>query len=475
MNDYHKLLKRQVNKHAADASTFQRDYAALAQAVSDSYEHYERDRRLLERTLQLNSSELETVNQQLVGFNANLEKRIQERTHELQDATTAALASSKAKSAFLANMSHEIRTPLNVILGFSQLMEQYLNNGASEEKLKEALKSILHSGEHLSEMIGNILDLAKIEAGKMTLSIEDVNLPLLIHSEYHAHKELADKKGVHFTYYFDQKLPKMIKGDRSKITQIISNLLTNAFKFTPEGKAVELNVTQAGDNLVIAVTDTGIGISEADQRAIFESFQQVDNSATREYEGTGLGLAIVQQLAKLFNGRVSLTSAVDHGSTFMVSLPLTTTQQKTETTQPMSTPQNRQLDPAAKVLLIEDNPQNQAVVQALFSTFGIEEIAIANNGKEGFDKALALQPDLILLDMHMPVMDGIDCARAIRGCEDEKVNSVPIVVLSADAFSERQKLAKQVGVSDYLTKPINFDEVIPCLQKYIPAPESSSI
>ncbi|MBF0350367.1 MAG: PAS domain S-box protein [SAR324 cluster bacterium] len=381
----------------------------------------------------------------------------------LREAKLQADAANRAKSEFLANMSHEIRTPLNAILGFSQLLSRKASALSLPDKMYAYLRTIEQSGEALAELINNILDLSKIEAGKLSVSNEPVTIKLLIQTIFHINSAAAKNKKLDFQYFISPQLPERIISDRSKLNQILINLVANAIKFTPDGKQIMLSGFRKGSWLVLEVRDQGIGIPRDRHQAIFEAFEQVDKSITRNYGGTGLGLAITKKLVELLHGTIEVQSEPAQGSVFTVKIPLEEAQQE----EPEAEIKNRteyHFLHDNKILVVEDEPTNQYMITELFNGLGLE-ITIANNGREGIEQTLKLKPDLVLMDIHMPEMNGLEAIENIVSHPEGK--QIPIVILSADAFNEQINDAMNKGASGYLTKPIRLKQLFAVLDRYL--------
>lgn len=419
--------------------------------------------------LQQNQEELLSVNNQLEVYKNQLEIKVEERTRQFERAKVLAEKANEAKTLFLANMSHEIRSPLNAIVGFSQLLHVKSKRMALDTEFLRFLENIKISGNNLSELINNILDLSKIEAGKMGVSIETINVKQLFQGIYHINKGRAVERELNFSYDFDYRLPEFIESDRTKLNQILMNLTTNAIKFTEIGKRVELQARLENNRIVFNIVDEGPGITQQNQARIFAPFEQGDNTLTRKYGGTGLGLAITKQMVEMLEGSITVQSQLNRGSVFSVSLPLIEGKDAPKTQQ--------QFDLNAitfsknnTVLVVEDNELNQKMMQGLFDELGLT-MHLAQNGVEGVTMAKTLKPDLILMDLHMPELDGIQATKQIRDIEG--FEELPIVAVSADAFTEQQRRALAIGINEYVTKPIDFNKLLPIFVKYLRQQEDS--
>jgi len=373
----------------------------------------------------------------------------EEAKSKAESATRIAEDAMKAKQQFLSNMSHEIRTPMNAIIGFTKVL---LKTDLSE-KQKEYLQAIKMSGEALIVLINDILDLAKVDAGKMTFEQTPFKMALSISAMLHLFETKIREKNLELVKDYDNKIPEVLVGDPVRLHQIILNLVSNAVKFTTKGKITVsvhlLNEDEKKATIEFAVTDTGIGIAENKIEKIFENFQQASSGTSRLYGGTGLGLAIVKQLVEPQGGSISVKSKIDEGSTFSFILSFMKTKAEAELETGIV-----ELDTEIKnikVLVAEDIVLNQLLMRTLLDDFGFE-CDIAANGKIAIEKLQTKSYDIILMDLHMPEMNGFEATEYIRN----KMNSkIPIIALTADVTTVDLLKCQAVGINDYIAKPID--------------------
>jgi len=358
-------------------------------------------------------------------------------------------AANKAKSEFLAVMSHEIRTPLNGVIGFSQILEGM----ELKPKEKSFVTKIRQSGETLLATINDILSLSKIEAGKIDLEYRAFNIAKAIETSAEIISPKAQERGIYLKTE-TEGLPKAIVGDETRIRQIIMNLVGNAVKFTEHG-GVTVSASYAEEKLQIKVKDTGIGISEENQKKLFQPFSQADSSTTRKYGGTGLGLVICRKLAELMGGTITLQSNEGEGSCFTLKVPAKIGHAEEE--KPTVVKQEEDLLPLS-IIVAEDDEVNRLVISEMLKGLG-HEIEFAKNGKEALEKSKELRhwADVILMDMRMPEMDGLEATKAIRNYERGKgLRPLPIFALTANAMEEDKNKCLEAGMTNYVSKPIDI-------------------
>jgi signal transduction histidine kinase/DNA-binding NarL/FixJ family response regulator len=378
---------------------------------------------------------------------------------EAQRARDAAEAANSAKSEFLANMSHELRTPLNGILGYAQILQRDQTLG---ERQLAGVNVIRHSGEHLLTLINDILDLAKIEAGKMELYLTDLQLAGFARTFVEMVEMKAVQKGLAFLCDLAPEVPQWVRADEKRLRQVLLNLLSNAVKFTDHGQ-VTLRVRAVSPaRLRFEVQDSGVGISTDQLGALFQPFEQV-GEAQRRLGGTGLGLAISRQYVRLMGGDIQVESRLGQGSTFWFELDLPVV--VADTAKASARIVTGYAGPRRKVLVVEDVAGNRAVVADLLTPLGFEVVA-AVNGREGLEMAQRLQPHLILMDIAMPEMDGLEATRRLR--ELPAFQDVPIIVLSASVSANDNEQCLAVGANAFLPKPIDLDRLLSQIATLLP-------
>ncbi|MEG0175044.1 MAG: ATP-binding protein [Aeromonas sp.] len=374
------------------------------------------------------------------------------REQELARARDEAQTANRTKSQFLAMMTHEIRSPMNAVLGMLDLL-QYEQLGGPQQAL---LGHATHSAHLLQTIIDDVLDFSKIESHTLTLHSEPFDPASLCRALVEPLQPQADAKGIGLHWQLDETVPRQLQGDSVRLSQVIGNLLGNALKFTASGQVVLVLAWEAA-RLKVSVTDTGIGISPEDQALLFEPFFQVDNSATRRFSGSGLGLAISRRLVQLMGGEIYLQSSLGQGSCFCFELPDMAAPYIDASSATSEAFSMLDLD----VLVVEDSPVNQLVVSLMLQKL-VCRVRLAANGLEALVQVGERQPDLILMDMRMPHMDGLEATRRLRemGCE------VPIVALTANAMTEDRERCLGEGMNDFLAKPISLTRLRHCLLRH---------
>ena len=400
----------------------------------------------------LDVTERVVATQRMEEVNQNLEQMINERTHELMRAKDEALAASQSKAEFLANMSHEIRTPLNAIIGLAHIAL------ANEPELKQRtyLEKMRYSGEHLLQVINDILNFSRMEAGKLALDHSELSINQLVDKTVELVWDKASAKGLQVNIDIDPKIPSVLLGDSLRLGQILINFCANAVKFTDHG-SISVRVTEVRDwqdrvELLFEVEDTGIGIDGEKLSSLFQPFQQVDSSSARRFEGTGLGLSICKNLADLMQARIDVKSTKGKGSCFRLRVQLEKNQRapaqnilQINTSPKKNTPIN------CHILVVEDNLLNQEIIASLLESMGAESVCVGS-GAEAIAMVQQQTFDLVLMDIQLPGMDGVETTARIRELPVGK--QLPIIAVTANALPGDKEAYLAAGLDDYLSKPI---------------------
>ena len=404
---------------------------------------------------------------ELLKINQNLEKEVENRTLSLKEALIKAQHADKIKSTFLANMSHEIRTPLNSIIGFSEILS---NTDEIDESSKKFARIIEGSAKSLLDIINDILDISKIENGSFDMHLKQTNLYEMGKTIFELFSHKAKEKNINFNYDIDKTIPKYVLTDEIRVKQVLSNLISNSIKFTAINGDISFTITllnQTSNKVKVRflVKDNGIGIAPEKSNQIFEPFIQVDNESNRKYEGTGLGLSISKKITELLNSKIEILSEIGKGSTFYFDLELEVIANiEKEIGEKINT---KKILYSGNVLVAEDNKLNQELIKYILNSLTIG-FKIVENGEDAVNEFKKSKYDLILMDINMPILDGVEAFNQIREYEKENnLKFTPVSALTANAIKGEKEKFLALGMNNYLTKPIKMNELKELFNTYL--------
>ena len=477
--DDHDAVLIALQQSAADVSPWQQEYRVkfddgrVRWLLGNSLAQRQADGSTLWHGFVSDITERKNLEAQLAVAHQTLAKHNDERAVELTTARDDAQSANLAKSRFLATMSHEIRTPMNAILGMSQLL---MLPGIAEDRRRHYVAAIYSSGQSLMALLNDILDLSRIEAGKLELETLAFDPVQIMHRTQTLFEKLASDKGIQIEVSWRGPCAAGYLGDDNRLIQMLTNLVSNAIKFSSQG-SIRLDACEVGGGadsaagvmLEFAVTDSGIGIAKENQALLFQIFSQIDDSITRNYGGSGLGLSIVRKLALAMGGEVGLQSELGSGSRFWFRVLVQRLADEPSQPDALVQAPTLQISRGARVLVVEDDLFNLEVISTLLEQFNIG-VAAVQNGQQALDAIMEGAPaDLIFMDLQMPVLDGYSATARIRQWETETGRSrCPIIALSAEAFARDRQRCLDVGVDDFLAKPINVPLLRALLERWLP-------
>jgi len=386
----------------------------------------------------------------------NLLEHTKELSENLIEAKTQAESANKAKSSFLASMSHEIRTPLNAIIGFINL----LTKGETDPQKLEYLTTVQNSSSSLLGVINDILDISKIEDGKLDIEAIDFDVYQQINELIMFYQSTVQSRDIKLTLNIDESVPKYLTSDPLRLKQVMSNLISNAIKFSPEDSEVKIDLSYKDAQLYVSISDKGIGITDEAKKRIFNAFEQAETSTTRSFGGTGLGLAISKKLVDLLGGEISVEGEVGKGSVFSFYIDAPESKKSVD-----DAIEERDYKFEGHVLVAEDNKTNQMLIKILLDEMGVS-YTVVNDGEEALNAFLNEDFDLILMDINMPKMDGIEATKRIRQA-DAKHNTIPIIALTANAMNEDVKAYLEAGMNAHVSKPIDNNLLAKELSRFL--------